>query len=150
MQVLVVFSDTKHAIALRVSAYTGAVLRKDVLPGPVTHLQAIREGADFEKEYLMSSIVAPFPQDVHAFMYPPAAAVPVDVPLYLWAADPASGVLSSWACGVVYGVHALTWGHARQCDCAFRPDLYRRPPLLRGIHSHSAPAAAAAASKMCG
>lgn len=89
---LAVYSNRNFAVAVVFSAYTGAALQQERLPGPVSHVQAIGEDADARRHFLMADITPPFTDTVDVFVFPFRAALPA-APVHLWAADRATGAL---------------------------------------------------------
>ena len=74
------------------SAYTGAVLQQERLPGPVTHVQAVGEDSAARRIFLMANVAPPFGDSADVFAFPLRAALPA-TPVHLWAADKATGAL---------------------------------------------------------
>ena len=91
MQAVAFFSDASKGLAVVFSAYTGKVIKHTPLPGPVTHIQSLGEGANARTGYLLAALSAPFPTSTAVHTYPADVALPAGKQQHLWAADHSSG-----------------------------------------------------------
>lgn len=104
-QAMVAFTDGEAATRLVViDVFSGAVVREEALRSPVTHIMQLPEpvaadGSD-QHVFVLANLQHPFLESVPLTVYP--AALPEDricslPPLYLWAADRATGGVAGYA-----------------------------------------------------
>lgn len=93
MQLVAIYSSSSRAVAFRINAHSGAVIRTDKFRHAITHCQEAGEAGNDERVFILAEVQAPLDRTGRVLVYPASAALPSASPLHLWTADKTTGVL---------------------------------------------------------